>query len=370
MEILSNKCYMPIIMADEYTKEIEVDGKLELVPSGLSANHVKDFLCLTPEYRKSVLDTAPSLQENILRIQLLRIREAEDPKNQAKEIHQAIIPGQPQPEQMRFSFSPFPTQLSRTSPFFPISTQEIANREYIRDMVIASHSWGTLTYTGPKLSVYEEDYLMILLALLCDVNARIEETGEEGVATYTYNGHVRQILKMKGIEEPGSNHYNSVLNAYTLMAGASFKLTTKKAGKGKKEPDTTYVNNILSNIQYKHGSGNIKVTVNPYFYQTFGQGMVTWLDVQIRARIKSPTAKALYRFIMSHREDHWNGPLLTLAASMNIDQDLQKIKIRERLKKAIRELVELNVLTKNSIINLDMVDLWRVPRKVPTKKLT
>jgi hypothetical protein len=336
-----------------------------LIPAGIP-NDMIDLWEKMPEKEKAILiGMDPELRISFIRNYRVRlVRQEDEAKNQGEEIRQAIMPGgQPQPEQMRFSFSPFPTQLTRTSPFFPISTQEIAKREYIRDMVIASHSWGELTYTGPKLSVFEEDHLMILLALICDVNARIEEACEGGEITYTYTGNIRKILKLKRIENPGANHYKTVIDSLTLLTGASFKLITKKTGKGKKDLDTTYVNNILTNFSYKHGSGNLKVTVNPYFYQTFGQGMVTWLDVQIRSRLKSAHAKALYRFIMSHRDDKWDGPLLTLAASTNMDPNLPKIKTRERLKKAIGELVEVGVLTERSKINGDFVELWRTPKK-------
>ena len=340
-----------------------------LIPAGIPMELLGVWETI-PEKEKAALEEMdPDLRISFIRS--FRIRSArrdEEAKNQGDEIRQAIMPGgQPQPEQLRFSFSPFPTQLTRTSPFFPLSTQELANREYMRDMIIASHSWGTLTYTGPKLSVYEEDYLMILLALLCDENARIEEAGEEGEITYTYDGNIREILKLKGIENPGSNYYKLVIDAFTLLSGASFKLTTKKSGKGKRESETTYVNNILSNFVYKHGSGNIKVSVNPYFYQTYGQGMVTWIDVQIRARLKKPNSKALFRFIMSHRDDVWEGPLLTLAASANIDLNLPKIKIRERLRGAIGELVSVGVLIEKSKINGDSVELWRSPRSKQKK---
>ena len=318
-----------------------------------------------------LMPSDPYYRDLLLRTHWIkRPTDDESAKEQAKEIHGAIMPaGQPRPEQMRFSFSPFPTQLSRTSPFFPLSTIEIGHREYIRDMEIASHAWGSLTYSGPKLSVYDEDYLMILLALLCDANSRIEESGEQG-ATYTYVGNVRQILKLKGIENPGAKYYKTVIEAYTLMAGASFSLTTRKHGKGGTAKDTSYVNNIITNIVYKHGSGNIRVTVNPYFYQAYANGFVTWLDVKIRARLKSPSAKAMYRFIMSQRDDHWEGPLLTLASSTNTDLGLPKIKIRERLKKAISELVSVGVLQKKSCIKKDVIDLWRVPRQTPQKKIS
>lgn len=354
--------------------ELISDTSQNLIPAGIP-NDMLDLWDKMPEKEKAILiGMDPDLRISFIRNYRVRlVRQEDEAKNQGEEIRQAIMPGgQPQPEQLRFSFSPFPTQLTRTSPFFPISTHEIAKREYIRDMVIASHSWGELTYTGPKLSVFEEDHLMILLALICDVNARTEEACEGGEITYTYTGNIRKILRLKRIENPGANHYKTVIDSLTLLTGASFKLITKKTGKGKKDLDTTYVNNILTNFAYTHGSGNLKVTVNPYFYQTFGQGMVTWLDVQIRSRLKSAHAKALYRFIMSHRDDKWEGPLLTLAASTNMDSNLPKIKTRERLKKAIAELIEVGVLTERSKINGDFVELWRTPRKSAQKmnKLT
>ena len=344
------------------------------VPTDIPAELVEIWEHITEDQKHDIL----RVQDTEMRVILLKSykthisRQDEDAKKQAEEIHQAIIPsGQPRPEQMRFSFAPFPTQLTRTSPFFPISTQEIGTREYIRDMIIASHSWGTMSYSGPKLSVYEEDYLMIILALLCDVNSRIEETGG-GEPTYTFVGTIRQILHLKGIENPGANYYRLVIESMKLMASASFTLTTKKTGgKGKKpEGDTIYVNNIITNIMYKTGSGDIRITVNPFFYQAYGQGLVTWIDVQTRAKLKSPNAKALYRFVMSHRDDHWEGPLLTLAVAINLDPEMPKNKIRVRLRKAIHELVEAEVLLAGSEVYGDVVKLLRTARKGVQKKIT
>jgi len=296
---------------------------------------------------------------------------SEAAQEQAQEIQAAVISsGEPADQlQLRFAFAPYPTELTRTSPFFPMSTQEMSAREYIKDMEIASHSWGTLNYSGPKLSVYEEDYLMILLALLCDTNSRTEEQTGEGTTTYTYHGSIRQILKLKGIDNPGANHYQATIDALTLLAGASFRLTTTKSEKrGKGTPNTTYINNILSNIKYQHGSGDIAVTVNPYFYESYAQGMVTWLDVRVRAQLKSLVSKALFRFVKSHRDDAWVGPLLTLAASLNLDMDLPKIKLRERIRKAIGELVSTGILLPTSHIDGDTVQLHRAAMALDTKK--
>ena len=61
---------------------------------------------------------------------------------------------------------PMPTDLCRISPFFPINRNEIKERAFIEDMIIMKSAWGEIQFCGPKLSTYEEDVLMAILALL------------------------------------------------------------------------------------------------------------------------------------------------------------------------------------------------------------
>jgi len=342
-----------------------VDKKsLEIPPQGLPAELVGTWISMPEGERESMSRLPTDTQASLVRAFRTRmVRVAESAKAQAAEIKSSVIQAGAPVEQLRFSFAPYPTELTRTSPFFPMSTHEMQKREYIKDMEIANHSWGTLNYSGPKLSVYEEDFLMIVLALLCDNNARIlNESEGEGPITYTYVGTIRQILKLKGVENPGQNHYQAVVDALKLMAGAVFTLTTNKKVEpraGKAASKTHYINNIITNIKYAAGSGDIEITINPFFYEQYSDGLVTWVDVRVRAKLKSLTGKALFRFIKSHRDSVWVGPLQTLAASLNMDMDLPKFKLRDRLKVAIKELVAVGQLLAISRIDKDIVYLHR-----------
>ncbi|WP_052440444.1 RepB family plasmid replication initiator protein [Geobacter sp. OR-1] len=288
-------------------------------------------------------------------------------KKQAKEIRKAVIEGAGTPEQLKLPLSPLPTELTRTSPFFPMSKQEMSTREYIRDMIIADHAWGSIKYSGPKLSVYEEDMLIILLALLNEANNRIK-TEVDGQTTYTYRGSLLQLLKMKGINKPGKNHYEDALSAFKLMTSARFDLTTNRQEGKKKIPKKTTFKNLIMGGEYDHDTGEFTVTINPYFYEAYAAGEVTMIDAQMRSQINSPIAKALFRFMQSHRDDCWYGPLMTISAALNLDMTLPKAKLRERLKKSVGELVKLNVLTKESRIEGDHVTIVRQSKPLSSAK--
>lgn len=266
-------------------------------------------------------------------------------------------------------FSPFPTDLTRISPFFPMATKDMRNRKYIKKMVIASHAWGTLVYSGPQLSVYEEDLLLYLLAAINESNEKFTDE-IEGKRTYTYRGSLQNILQAKNVKRRlSASDYEEALASFKLMAGAVIDMTTSTIIDGKKTPKKTDFNNLIVGGTYDHETGHFVCTINPYFFNSQELGQVTWLDVAMRGKIKSPTAKALYRFVQSHRDDRWQGPYLTLSASLNLDIDQPAFKIRQRINNAIKELVSLKVLNGGSTVAGNTVILSRIPQPHPKKKI-
>ena len=269
-------------------------------------------------------------------------------------------------KQMRL-FSPYPTEFTRVSPYFPMSTREMGDRKYLKEMVIASHAWGTLVYSGPKLSVYEEDLMLYLLAAINESNEKFSDE-IDGLMTYTYRGSLQNILQAKNPNRRlASSDYADALAGFKLMAGAVLTLTTTTFADGKKSPKETNFKNLIVGGAYNHETGDFSCTVNPFFFSSIELGQVTWLDVAMRGRIKSPIAKALYRFVQSHREDRWQGPLLTLSASLNMDSGLPVFKTRERLKSAIKELVSLKILQGVSAVAGNTAILSRTSQPHPKK---
>jgi len=315
------------------------------------------FANLPQEEQQRILDIDdPDFREMLISVHQPSAAIADDAKLQADSIQEIVVKAASN-EQLRL-FSPFPTELTRCSPFFPLSTQEMAKRPFLEDLVIADHSWGQVRFSGQKLSVYDEDMLMILLAA-------INETSRSRTAEgYTYKGSLSRLLKIKGINNPGQNHREEAYASYKRMSGSTFEIDTSPTRKNKPtRGGKSVVTNIIANLSYDRKAGLLEATVNPYFYEMYCRGEVTWIEIEIRTKLKSPIAKALHRFIMSHAKDFWTGPLMLLAEALNLDTNLPKIKIRERLKKAIAELVEYDVLTSGSSIAADNVTLHRVPRK-------
>jgi hypothetical protein len=70
---------------------------------------------------------------------------------------------QPQPhEQMLFSF--MPTQMTRTTPFYPMGKREMRDRP--TETLEWETSWGRIAVTGERLAVYDETILLSLLLLV------------------------------------------------------------------------------------------------------------------------------------------------------------------------------------------------------------
>ena len=289
----------------------------------------------------------------------------------AKKTHQEIAKVKSQ-KQLKL-FSPFPTELTRTSPFFPMGTKEICKRTLLSDVEIASHSWGKILYTGPKLSVTDEDLLLYLLATINEANEKYIGFDENGRKTYSYKGSIYKILKMKvgDKRQPTTSDYTDAISSIKLMTGAVISLVTyRNTPEGKKVPKATNFSSLLTGGTYDYETGQISISVNPFFFETYQLNSVTWMDVAIRSGMKSPISKALYRFVMSHQADRWQGEMMKLAASMNLDPNLPANKVRDRIRGAIKEMVAIGVLKQGSCVESNTVILIRVPVVLPKKKVS
>lgn len=274
----------------------------------------------------------------------------------AAEVRAEIAPGGALvPEQGWLSFAPMPSDLCRVSPFFPMNPRQMENREYIRGMVISKNAWGEVTYTGPKLSTFEEDVLLAILALLKTVEP--EEIDDK--PAWTYAGPLRPILKVMGHKTTGKRNYERVKNALELLAGAVVKLKTKRG--------PWAMSSILAGASGNDKEATVAVTVNAYFAEMYAAGAVNLLDLAKRAELSRPVSKALHRFATSHRGE-WRGHFLTLAGAINLDLDRPHFELRRQIKLAMAELRKVGVLAPRSKFSAaDVVTLALAP--TPTKKL-
>jgi hypothetical protein len=264
----------------------------------------------------------------------------------------------------------YPTDMTRCSPFFPLNARELGHREFLRDYLVTSAQWGEIRYTGPKLSTYEEDALMVLLAILEQQGQHRQATEAEDRKTYTYKGPALPFLKLLGYKRPNKQDYTRLISALKLLAVAGVELSISagktKSGK-RREPRITQMSAMLASVHWDDKEKILTATINPFFYETYMAGTVTWLDVVKRIRLKGVIAKALYRFVQSHRTNPvFQGHYLTLVDALNMDREQPAYEVRRQLKTAIAELIRQGILTKKSRFReQDIVTLERAPEALP-----
>lgn len=306
---------------------------------------------------------SPKLKKSLQRIgERVIERQAKDA---AQEIRDKISPdGNLPAQQMWLPCAPMPTDLCRVSPFFPMARQNLGQRDFIRDMVIASSSWGEILYAGPKLTTYEEDVLSAVLAILDMIEHRKKTEDKEGQTTYTYKGPFLPILKLVSpkTQKFGKTNYKRVYEALELMEHSSIKLRiNKRKAKGKQTVSSREAMNLISHVKWDDKKQELSVTINPFFYESFARGSITLLDVLQRSELRSPIAKSLYRFMMSHKGNVWEGHFLTLAAALNLDLEQPQKEIKRYITRAIKTLISHKLLEISSGIarNSDVVKLTR-----------
>lgn len=275
---------------------------------------------------------------------------------------QAALPGIP-------PLAQYPTEMTRTSPFFPVNRVERAAVEgvYIKDMAIAAGPWGEILYTGPKLTVYDEDILVGLLALLSDPGQRLVEqvqtktkteggelVREESRTTFMFKGHLRQLLMVSsgGSRHPSKKDYENATSSLKRLAGAVMELRLNQKGQTKGGKARTfrkkYIHNILSAVIHDERSNEIAIAINPYFYETFADKHVTYFDVTTRGRLDGHVAKALYRFLRSQTPkadgEVYHGSPATLALAINLDSGLRLKAINRSLKRGLAELERVGLI--------------------------
>ena len=266
------------------------------------------------------------------------------------------------PHQVVLPFSPMPTDLCRCSPFFPLNQQQLSQRDYVKDLIITKSSWGEITYTGQRLSVYDEDVLLAILAVLNNKRLR-QETEVEGSPTYKYSGSILPILKAMGYDRPSVNHYNRIRQSLKRMTATGIEIKINGKRRGKSYVRITDNVNMISRYKWDEDKKDLLVIINPFFYENYLAGTCTYLDMTKRSKLRSPIAKSLMRFVESHREDEWAGHVLTLAAALNMDISHQElIETRRRLRSAILDLVKEGILVPASNVKGDIVTLLRKPR--------
>jgi hypothetical protein len=235
--------------------------------------------------------------------------------------------------------SPYPTELARCNPF--ALTRNIADpgqTVQVHKIVLAENPWGTITYTGPLLTIGHEDILVAALALIFRGKGRLL-TGNIMRNDYIYTGSTAELLRLRGNHAPSHADYEALYESIREMASARIEYKSK-TGPAKN------IDNLASYVEIDDNRQCLRI--NSYFVQAYQDRLITWINIPERMRIKSLCGRALHRFISSHAEGRWTGSITVLAKALNIQPDTPVFKVRDRLKKALSEMITLGILKPES----------------------
>lgn len=251
---------------------------------------------------------------------------------------------------------PFPVELTRCSPFFPLARQAMTKRDFMQGELIASTGWGEVRYTGPKLSVFEEDVLLAVLFLVSKPSEHRRYVQVDDRFTWAWRGPAFPLLKLMGYERAGKREYKRLTDALSLLMSAVVELSVSdgrtKSGR-KRPPRHILLEHLLERGRWHEDEKVLEVTPNSLL---LGRSRFSLLDVQERLALKSALAKALYRFVRG--QDVWSGSLTTLADVLHMDTAQAKREQRRALSEAIAELKKRGILVaKGSFIKGDFVKL-------------
>lgn len=240
----------------------------------------------------------------------------------------------PAVEQQSFSF--LPTELTRVSPFFPMSKAEMGHRPL--EKRVFNNAWGTMEIQGERLSIFDESILLAILRISSIKKA------------YTFSVTINEILTTMGTTA-GKDTYNAVWAAIDRLIGTKINLVIATKKEKKKRLSNTILVGGVDNEKH-----HITITINPYFVEMYLDGFITSIDLDFRSSLKGDITKAMYRFYEGQSVNYEiHIDKLCAVINLNIDNTLPKSELRKRIKKSLTELIKHNYFNYGKINNKDHV---------------
>ena len=242
------------------------------------------------------------------------------------------------PEQRQISFSFLPVDMTRISPFFPMSKTEMGHRPL--EKLRWENPWGVIDVQGERLSIFDESVLLAVLKL-----TKIKRS-------FTIATTRNEICTTMGVS-PSKDSYDAIWNCLKrlIYTGVGLELWE---GKGRqKKTIVRMAHTMLSgSIENKD---KLTITVNPYFEKMFLDNFTTSIDMDFRSALKGDITKALYRFYEGQSPDVFKCHIDKLCAAVNIDKKLPKFTIRRHIRSGIKELIDKKYLLFGEINKQDIV---------------
>ena len=241
-------------------------------------------------------------------------------------------------------FSFMPTLMTRVSPFHFRNRNMYKNWPLVRLDSGEANTWGKMAVVGELLVIFDETILFCLLALMKKHRCEAFETNE------------KEICTLAAVPDSQANR-NSIWLSIQRLTGTRIDLALL-TGKGRKRKAVRQMTgSILTFCDRNTESGLIRIAVNPYFLEMYGESFVTNIDLNFRASLKDDVAKALYRFGQGQIETTLSLSLLKIARAINLDQSNDIKAMRRKTRAGLKELKSLKYLEDFNITRGDRVEI-------------
>lgn len=307
----------------------------------------------------------PSIRKSIERAEkaILQSGGFKEVKEIEKEIL-AKVEASPQDKQQEFSF--IPNQMAKTSIFFPISKKDQSLEHRLISKIEQVTPWGQFTITGVKLSILDEDVLLALISLIKTDPFKPSDNG------YLLETNMKKILHiLYGREGYSQKNESVILGSLQRFSLIGFELKIgewRKKGKERlKAERILYIGGILNDYHYKgiENQKKLKIYFNSSFIKYLLQSQITYMDINIRRKLKKEGSKALYRFLSTHTQPN-SMHLLTVLSAINWNTKQPLYTLRKQLKNILKELRDHKLIgTKTYLNSHDMVHFE--PTQAPQK---
>ena len=261
----------------------------------------------------------------------------------------------------------YPTDLTRCNPFYPVNPKSLKIVPFLEDKILVSGEWGEICYTGPLLTVFDEDVLIGVLTLIKN-NKNIRKAYVlEGIILNNQDNKKRlevldKTLDIKNIQEnmrecyettyayQGIRDYKKCLKSLKRLSVAGMEIKIIVGRKIMKNGGVRclrkrHMASILSGFSIDEDTKDAIIIVHPLFYKTYVEKRTTYLDINTRINLNSSVSKALYRFVISQSSINFSCHYMKIAQAINMNMEQAPRQLRRLLKESLQELIEQRVLT-------------------------
>jgi len=257
----------------------------------------------------------------------------------------------PPHEQMTL-FSFMPTSMTRTSPFFPMSRQQM--KERTPETLTFPTAWGEVSFKGERLSVYDESILLNLLFL------SVKNQSVEFLTTQ------HEICGLMGVN-PCTNTYNAIWNSIVRMRQTDVELKIFSGTGNNRKLSKEMGGAIISFSGTDRKTGKLKIVLNAYFIETYAEGLLTNIDIKFRASLSGDITKSLYRFFQSQRPLYKTGKysvsLFKLCSAINLTNPETR-RLRSRIRAGLKELKAKGHFYQYQLDKNDQVTVWQKQKQI------